>query len=281
VTTATITTTDTGAGLPAALKPNRGGGLVPSAWAIALRTVRKFLRTPQLLVFGVLQGVLFLLIFRYVFGGAIGTGGLDYVDFLVPGFITTVVLFAGSGAAAGVAEDVEHGFFDRLRSLPIPRTSVMTGRSLADTALLTLVLAVTTVVGFAVGFQLHAPALAGLAAFGLVVLYGFAFEWMFIIMGEVAGNAQAAQGLSMLVIPLTFISSAYVPVASMPSGLRVVANNQPVTMMVNAVRCLTQGPRAEVLLHQSTGHFVVLSLVWTAGIIAVFAPLAIARFARR
>jgi ABC transporter DrrB family efflux protein len=271
-------TLDTPTGIPPA--PNEGASLAPSSNAIALRTVRKFMRTPQLIVFSVVQGVLFLLIFRYVFGGAIGTGGLDYVDFLVPGFITTMVLFVGAGAASGVAEDVEHGFFDRLRSLPIPRTAVMAGRSLADTGLLTLNLAIATAVGFAVGFRLHADIPSALAAFGLCVLFGFAFEWVFIMMGLVAGNAQAAQGLSMLVIPFTFISSAYVPVATMPDWLRVVANNQPITMMVNAVRCLTQGPHAEALLHQSTAHFVVLSLVWTAGIIAVFAPLAIARFAR-
>jgi ABC-type multidrug transport system permease subunit len=241
--------------------------------AIATRTVRKFVRTPQLIVISTLQGALFLLIFRYVFGGAIGTGALSYVDFLVPGFITTTILFAGMGAAAGVAEDIEHGFFDRLRSLPIPRTAVMTGRALADTGLLAWTLAVTTGIGFAVGFRLHAGLVPSLAAFGLCVLYGFAFEWVFITMGLVAGNAQAAQGLSMLVFPLTFVSSAYVPVSGMPSW-------QPITPMVNAVRCLTEGRHAEALLHHTTGHYVVVSLVWTAAIIAAFAPLAIARFAR-
>jgi ABC transporter DrrB family efflux protein len=257
-----------------------GAGLVTSTMAIATRTVRKFVRTPQLIVISTLQGALFLLIFRYVFGGAIGTGALSYVDFLVPGFITTTILFAGMGAAAGVAEDIEHGFFDRLRSLPIPRTAVMTGRALADTGLLAWTLAVTTGIGFAVGFRLHAGLVPSLAAFGLCVLYGFAFEWVFITMGLVAGNAQAAQGLSMLVFPLTFVSSAYVPVSGMPSWLRPFGNNQPITPMVNAVRCLTEGRHAEALLHHTTGHYVVVSLVWTAAIIAAFAPLAIARFAR-
>lgn len=258
-----------------------GAGLGPSAWAIATRTVRKFVRTPQLIVISTVQGALFLLIFRYVFGGAIGTGGISYVDFLVPGFITTSILFSGMGAAAGVAEDIEQGFFDRLRSLPIPRTAVMAGRSLADTGLLTWALLVTTGIGFAIGFRLHAHLLPSIAAFGLCVLYGFAFEWLFITMGLVAGNAQAAQGMSMLVFPLTFVSSAYVPVASMPSWLRPFAENQPITAMVNAVRCLTEGGRAQAMLHHSTAHYVWLSLGWTVGLIAVFAPLAIARFARR
>src|SRR5437764_12013312 len=109
-----------------------GAGLAPSAGAVALRTIRKFVRTPQLIVLSTLQGALFLLIFRYVFGGAIGVGGLSYVDFLVPGFVTTSILFAGLGAAASLAEDVEHGFFDRLRLLPLPRLAVMAGRSLRD-----------------------------------------------------------------------------------------------------------------------------------------------------
>ncbi|MGO9343951.1 MAG: ABC transporter permease [Acidimicrobiales bacterium] len=258
-----------------------GAGLRTSAAAVAGRTVRKFVRTPQLIVLSTIQGALFLVIFRYVFGGAVSSIGLPYVNFLVPGFITTLVLFTGIGTATGVAEDIEHGFFDRLRSLPISRTSVMFGRSLADTGLSVWSLAVTTALGFAIGFRLDASLLSGLCAFGLCVLFGFAFEWVFVTMGLFAGNAQAAQSMGLLVFPFTFVSSAYVPVASMPGWMRAVANNQPITSMVNAVRCLADGPRAEALLHHSTGHFVILSLVWTAGIIAVFAPVSIARFARR
>ncbi|HEV2892738.1 MAG TPA: ABC transporter permease [Actinomycetota bacterium] len=132
------------------------------------------------MVVGTIQSALFLLIFRYVFGGAIGAGGLDYVDFLVPGFITTGLLFAGMGAAAGVAEDLEQGFVDRLRSLTIPRSAVLAGRALADTALLVWSLAITSAVGFAVGFRLHGGLADALAAFGLLLVFGFAFEWMFI-----------------------------------------------------------------------------------------------------
>ena len=180
-----------------------------------------------------------------------------------------------------MAEDVERGFFDRLRSLPIPRTAVMAGRALADTALNGWSLALTTAIGFAVGFRLHGSLLAGLAAFCLCVLYGFAVEWVFILMGLVAGNAQAAQGMSLVVFPFSFVSSAYIPVATMPSWLRGFAGNQPITVMVNAVRALCEGPSEQAVLHHSAAHFVVLSLVWTAGIILVFAPLAVARFGRR
>jgi ABC-2 type transport system permease protein len=259
---------------------SRGAGLTPSAVAVAGRTVRKFMRTPQQIVVGALQGAVFLAIYRYVFGGAIAIPGLRYVDFMVPGFVATLVLFVGTGAAAGIADDVEHGFFDRLRSLPIPRTSVMTGRALADTALVAWSLAITVAMAFALGFRLHASTASAIAAFGLCVLFGFAFEWLFITLGLMAGNAQAAQGLSMLVFPLTFVSSAYVPVNTLPGWLQPVAANQPITAMVDAVRCLTEGSAAQAALHHSTAHYVGLSLVWTVGIIAVFAPIAIARFAR-
>jgi ABC-2 type transport system permease protein len=258
-----------------------GAGFWPSAIAVAQRTVRKFVRTPQLLVLATVQSALFLVIFRYIFGGAIDAGGLPYVDFLVPGFVTAAVLYAGMGAAAGVAEDLQQGLFDRLRSLPIPRASVLAGRCLADTALVTWSLVVGTALGFAVGYRMHGSVAAGLAAFGLCVLFTFAFEWLFITIGLVAGNAQAAQGISILVTPLTFVSSAFVPVSSMPGWLQAFAEHQPVTPMVNAVRGLAGGPQVEALLDHSTAYYVGLSLVWTAAIVVVFGLLAAVRFSRR
>ena len=257
--------------------PLPGASLLPASAAVAVRTVRKFVRTPVIVV-GTVQGAMFLLIFRYVFGGAISAGGLHYVDFLVPGFITTGVLFSGTAAAAGVAEDMEGGFLDRLRSLPIPRASVLAGRAVADTALGAWGTAVTAGIGFLVGFRLHGSAVAGLEAFGLCVLFGFVFSWLFIVIGMVAGNAQAAQGMAMIVFPLSFVSSAYVPVATMPDWMRAFAEHQPLTVMVDAVRSLALGPRAHEVLAHSTGHYVVLSLVWSAGLVAVFALLAVARF---
>ena len=258
----------------------RTAGMVASTLGIAKRSVLKYLRTPQLVVLGTIQGALFLLIFRYVFGGAIGAGGLNYVDFLVPGFITTGILFSGMGAAAGVAEDLEQGFVDRLRSLPIPRSAVLVGRALADTAVTVWGLVVTTAIGFAVGFRIHGSVADAMVAFGLLVLLGFAFEWLFITLGLFAGNAQAAQGMALLVFPLTFVSSAYVPVETMPGWLQAVAEHQPITVMVDAVRALTQGPAAEALLGHSAGFYVVRSLLWAAGVVAVFAPLAVARYRR-
>jgi ABC transporter DrrB family efflux protein len=259
----------------------RSAGLATSTLGIARRGLRKFLRTPQLVVVGTIQSALFLLIFRYVFGGAITAGGLDYVDFLVPGFITTGLLFAGMGAAAGVAEDLEQGFVDRLRSLPIPRGSVLAGRALADTALLVWSLAITTAVGFAVGFRLHGSLADALVAFGLLLVFGFAFEWMFITLGLVAGTPQAAQGLALMVFPLTFVSSAYVPVESMPGWMQPIAEHQPITPMVGSVRALALGDQAEAALGHSAGWFAVRALAWCLVIVAIFLPLATRKFARR
>ena len=266
--------------VPAPMPARRSAGLAASTIGIARRGLLKFLRTPQLVVVGTIQSALFLLIFRYVFGGAIGAGGLDYVDFLVPGFITTGLLFAGMGAAAGVAEDLDQGFVDRLRSLPIPRSAVLAGRALADTALLVWSLAITSAVGFAVGFRLHGGLADALAAFGLLLVFGFAFEWMFITLGLFAGTPQAAQGLALMVFPLTFVSSAYVPVESMPGWMQAFAEHQPVTVMVDAVRVLTQGPAAEALLGHGAGFYVTRALAWSAAILAVFVPLAVARYRR-
>ncbi|HVT42483.1 MAG TPA: ABC transporter permease [Acidimicrobiales bacterium] len=254
---------------------NRGASYLVASGQVAARTLKQFVRTPALIIAGTAQGILFLLIFRYVFGGAVAhTGTLSYVDFLVPGFVVTGVLFQGMGASSGVAADLEGGLFDRLRSLPIRLISIISGRVTADSALVTWGVIVMTVVGFAVGFRLGGTTLQGLAAFGLTVLYGFAFVWLFIWMGLMAGSPQAAQGLSFLVFPLSFVSSAYVPVATMPGWMQGFATNQPLTQMVNTVRLLTGGPAAQQLLGHSLSYYLVPSLLWTAGLIVVFAPLA-------
>jgi ABC transporter DrrB family efflux protein len=255
-------------------------GLASSTLTITRRAALRYLRTPQLMVMAIVQMALFFLIYRYMFGGAIHAGSLPYVDFLVPGFVATGVLFSGIGAAVATADDLEQGFVDRLRSLPIPRSSVLAARAIADTAILALSSAVTVAIAFAVGFRLSGSLGQGLAAFGLVVLFGFAFEWVFVTMGLLAGNAQAAQGMGMIVFPLAFISSAYVPVASMPGWLQVFAEYQPLTYMVDAVRGLTLGARAPVVLGHPSSYYVARALVWTAAILIVAVPVAVARYRR-
>ena len=253
-----------------------GASYLVASGQVAARTLKKFVRTPALIIAGTAQGALFLLIFRYVFGGAVAhTGTLNYVDFLVPGFVVTGVLFQGMSASSGVAEDLQGGLFDRLRSLPIRLLSIVTGRVSADSALVAWGAFVMTLIGFAVGFRLGGSALDGLAAFGLTVLYGFAFVWLFIAMGLVAGSPQAAQSLSFLVFPLSFVSSAYVPVSTMPGWMQGFANNQPLTWMVNTVRALTGGPQATELLGHPVSYYLWPSLLWSLGLVVVFAPLAV------
>ena len=219
------------------------------------------MRTPQLLVVGALTSTMFLLIFRYVFGGAIGTGDVAYVDFLIPGLAAAGAMFSGTGAAVGVAEDVDSGLFDRLRSLPIPRSAVLIGplagrhrarrpgacSSPSASASLT-------------GFRFHGSALDAVLAVALCVVYGAAFTWPFICMGLVSGSAQAAQGMSMLAFPFVFVSSAYVPVESMPGWMQPIAEHQPITPMVGSVRALALGDQAEAALGHSAGWFAVRAL---------------------
>jgi len=249
-----------------------------STSVIAKRTFLKFIRTPQLVVVGTVQGAMFLLIFRYVFGGAISAGGVSYVNFLVPGFITTGIVWQGMASAAGIAEDHDQGFFDRLRSLPIPRAAVLTGRAVADTATQLWGLSIMTVIGFAVGFRLSGTISAGIFAFVLILVFSFAFEWVFITLGLYAGNAQAAQGMSLMLIPFTFVSSAFVPVKSMPGVLRAVAEHQPMTFMIDAVRTLVLGAKAEAQLGHTASYFVVRALLWSAALVVVFGSIAVSRY---
>jgi ABC-2 type transport system permease protein len=258
----------------------RGAGMGAAVKVVATRTLRKYMRSPQLLVMSLVSGAIFIFLFRYIFGGAIDFGAVPYVDFLIPGMVATSVLITGTGIAIGVAEDSDQGFFDRLRSLPAPRVALPAGRVVGDTVIMAWGAAVTAAMGFLVGFELHGTAVEALLALGLCVVFGFAFSWMFVCMGLVAGNAQAAQGISMLAYPLIFVSSAYVEVNTLPDLMQPVAEHQPVTVMCNAVRSLALGDPSLAGLSHTTTYWVVLSLVWSAGILAVFAPLAVALYRR-
>jgi ABC-2 type transport system permease protein len=257
-----------------------GPSLLTSTLVIAKQRVLKVIRTPALFWTYTMQGVLFLVIFRYIFGGAIGAGELGYTDFVIPGILATGLIWQGMGGAVGITEDVAQGLFDRLRSLPIPRSAVLTGRALADTAMQMWSLLVMAIASFLVGFRVHDGLTSALIAAGLIVVFVFAFEWVFITMGLYSGNAQAAQGISMILVPFTFVSSAYVPIESMPSWLQAVAENQPVTFMTDAVRTLTGGVNAEALLGHTASYFVLRSLIWSALIVLIFGAIGIARYRR-
>ena len=261
-------------------RPTRPAGALTTTLGVARRTVLHTVRNPQVFVLGMVQGAMFLLIFRYVFGGAITTNGIPYVDFLVPGFVGTGVLFSGMSSSIGVAEDLSEGLFDRLRSLPVPRIAVVGGRVVADTALAAIGLTVTTLVGFAVGFRTSAPLGGLLLAVALCLFAAFAFTWMFVLLGILAGNPQAAQGVGMLVFPFTFVSSAFVPVESMPEWLEAFARNQPLTQLVNATRAFSLGDDAQRVLGHSAGYFATRTLFWCALFVVVFAPLAARRYQR-
>lgn len=262
------------------LPAGRSASMGAAVMVVARRTVRKYFRSPQLLVMSLGSGAIFIVLFRYIFGGAIDFGPDPYVDFLIPGMVLTSVLITGAGAAIGVAEDSDQGFFDRLRSLPAPRIALPAGRVVAETAIGAWGTAVTAAMGFLVGFELHGSLAQALLAFGVCVVCGFAFSWMFVCIGLVAGNAQAAQGMSLLAYPIIFVSSAYVRVDTLPSWMQPVAEHQPVTVMCNAVRSLALGDPGLAGLGHTTAYWVVLSLVWSAGIVAVFAPLAVALYRR-
>jgi ABC transporter DrrB family efflux protein len=280
MTTVTTPTTEVAAGV--AVDSTTGANFVTAALQSAKRTVLQFFRTPQLLMLGTIQGALFLFMFRYIFGGAINPGGLDYVDFLVPGFLVTGILWLGLPAATGVAEDAATGVHDRMRSLPIPRSSVMIGRSIADTALTMWGLFVATVLAFIVGFRLNADAAEILLALVLLVAAAYSFMWVFITIGLTSKSAQAANGTSTLVIvPLAFVSAAYVPAESLPGWMQPVAENQPFTIWSNAMRSLLLGGADAVGLGHNTAYWVALSLAWCAGILLVFSTIAVSRFARR
>ncbi len=285
-TTSLDDTTPAGAGTTRARAPRTpdsttGAGFSTTAVTTSRRTVLQFFRTPQVLFMGSIQGALFLFMFRYVFGGAINPGGdLDYVNFLVPGFLVTVILWSGMSAAAGVAEESSTGVHDRLRSLPIPRSAVMAGRSMADAALVAWGILVTAVIGVLVGWRPDGGIAKIAIGFGLMLVAGYAFTWIFIFIGLVAGNAQAAQGLSMLVIPFSFISSANVPVSSMPGWMQPFAAHQPISVIINAARGFMIGDVDQLGVGHTLGYWTVVALAWCAGILLVFGFLSVRRFSR-
>lgn len=244
---------------------------------ITWRNVTAMRRVPQVLVFSTIQPVIFVLLFRYVFGGAIRpTGfysGFPYVDYLMPGIFIQTISFGALQTGVGLAEDLGKGLIERFRSFPMARSAVLAGRTLADLVRNVFVFALMVAVGFAVGFRLHTNVFA--FALGLVVLLSFAFamSWVFAAIGLAVRNAEAAQAAAFPILaPLVFASSAFVPLSSQPGWLQVFSAHQPVTLTVNAVRALAVGG--------PTIGPTVQSLLWSAAIVAVFAPLAIRHYRR-
>ncbi len=250
---------------PQPLRPLR------DALTVTARNLIGYTRVPQLVVFSTVQPVIFVLLFRYVFGGALKAPGVPYVDYLMPGIFVQTTVFGSLGTAVGLAADLKSGLLERFRSLPMARSAVLAGRTTADLARNVFVVALMVAVGFAVGFRLHTNPLALLAGLGLVLLFGYTMSWVFATVGLAVGDPETAQAAAFPVLaPLVFASSVFVPVGSMPSWLQGFAAHQPVSVTASAVRALVLGG--------PTTSWVLQALAWCGGILLVFAPLAVRKY---
>ena len=246
--------------------------LVTDTMVIAERNLVRLPRSPDLLLAFTVQPVMFVLLFVYVFGGAISTPGYDYVDFLIPGIIVQNIAFGGFVTALGLAEDLKKGLIDRFRSLPMARPAVMAGRVLADVVTNALSVTVLVITGLIIGFSFHASVPEVLLGFVLLLVFGYAFSWIFALLGLVVSSPEAANSLGFIaVFPLTFISSAFVPVESMPGALQWFAEVNPFTIVVDAMRALWVDG-------QPAGNSVWGAFAWSIAILAIFAPLAVSRY---
>jgi ABC transporter DrrB family efflux protein len=252
-----------------ALRPAR------DALAIAGRNLIAYKRVPQLLVFSTIQPVIFVLLFRYVFGGAVQSSlpGIPYVDYLIPGIFVQTTVFGSIAAAIGLATDLKSGLLERFRSLPMARSAVLVGRTFADLARNVFVVILMAVVGFAVGFRIHTNFWAFAGSLILVLLFGYSMSWIFATVGLAVGDPETAQAAAFPVLaPLVFASSVFIPVDTMPGWLQPFAEHQPVSVTANAVRALVVGG--------PTTSYVLQSLAWVAAILIVFAPIAVWRYRR-
>ena len=239
---------------------------------LAQRNLRRIPRAPDLLLGFTVQPIMFTLLFVYVFGGAIQTPGFDdYVDFLLPGIVVQSISFGGFVTALGLSEDLRKGLIDRFRSLPMSRGAVLAGRTASDVVLNGVQLTVLICVGLAVGFSFSTSVPEVVAGILLMLLYGYAFSWLFAYLGLIASSPEAAQSFGfILIFPLTFASSAFVPTESMPSWLETFAEVNPFTTAVDALRALWVGSPA--------GNDVWGAVLWALGIMLVFATLSIRRY---
>lgn len=252
--------------------------MMPSAISdtlqIVKRNVRRNFRIPQLLVFSSIQPVIFLLLFNYVFGGAVSGGSSDkYINFLLPGILAQTALFGAIQTGVGLAEDLNKGVIDRLRSLPIARSAVLTGRTLADSVRNLFVIILMGLVGALLGFRTDQAVLGVIGAVVLVLFFAYAFSWISACVGMLVKDAETVQVAGFLwVFPLVFASAVFVPIQTMPSWLQVFARNQPVTQVVTAVRYLTHGGIPD------GSSYIWHTVLWAVGILIVFVPIAVWRY---
>jgi ABC-2 type transport system permease protein/oleandomycin transport system permease protein len=249
------------------------GYAVRDVVTLARRNLLALFRIPTAVVFAMIQPIMFVLLFRYVFGQALGFAvpGGHYVNFLIPGILVQTTIFGAVGTAIGLAEDLQRGLIERFKALPMTRMAVLGGRTLADMARNVLVLIIITGVGFLVGFRPHGGFTPYIAACLVMLLFAYCLSWGFAFVGLAAPNSETAQAMTFpLIFPLTFASTIFIPLAFLPSWLQGFANNQPVSQAADAVRAL--------MLGTPPGDSVWVSLLWSVGLIAVLAPLAVNQF---
>jgi ABC transporter DrrB family efflux protein len=263
------------ASLPGAGEPGlrtRFAWAVSDTLTITRRNLLVWMRVPAYLMFTVIQPVMFVLLFRYVFGGAIKVPG-NYVNFLMPGIIGQTAAFATFGTAIALAQELKKGVIDRLRSMPMARSAVLAGRLVADTGRMLLTILIIVGVGYAVGFRFTNGVGGAVAMVVLATVFGLAICCIAAYTGLAIGDEESVQAFGLIwLFPITFLSSAFVPIATMPGWLQAFANNQPVTYVINTMRALALGGPVEANLWKS--------IAWLAGIFIVFLPLAVRTYRR-
>ncbi|MFJ1752098.1 ABC transporter permease [Kitasatospora sp. NPDC088134] len=267
--------------------PRRGvAATAHDSWVVAKRNLRRMTRIPEIVVFGLMQPVMFVLLFSYVMGGAIAIPGAQpshqvYIEYLMAGIFAQTVTFAVAGASAGIAEDMTKGLVDRFRSLPMARAAVLTGRTLADLVQTAFTVVVLALVALLVGWRIHDGVLKALGAFGLLLLLGYAFSWIGALIGLSVRSPEAATSAGLIwLFPLTFISNAFVPVSSMPSWLQPIAYWNPFSATVQACRSLFGNQIGPVPDSWPMEHAALVSVVWSLLILAVFSWLSVRKYRR-
>ncbi|MDP3999832.1 MAG: ABC transporter permease [bacterium] len=251
---------------------------IVDTWTITRRNLLRYVRLPRLLVFSSIQPVMFLLLFNYVFGGALGAStaaaGGQYINYLLPGILIQIVMFGGVQTGIGLAEDMGKGIIDRFRSLPMSRLAVIAGRTLADVLRNVVVVGILLIVGTLLGFHFQAGFGNALAMVGIAVLFGFTLSWVFACIGLAVRDTETAQLAGFLFIfPLVFASSVFVPVQTMPTWLQPFVKNQPITQVVNAARHFALGTPANGAVWKA--------LLWCFVILAACMPIALWLYKRR
>jgi len=243
------------------------------AYLLAERNLLRIRRNPDVLVGVTFQPIMFVVLFTYVFGGAISTPGFTYIDFFLPGIVVQMIAFTGYQTALGISDDLRKGLIDRFRSLPMARSAVIAGRTASDIVMNTIALVTMVAFGIIVGFSFDSSVGEVIAGFALVLLFGYAMSWVYCYLGLIASTPESASALiTIIIFPLTFVSSVYVPTSSMPAVMEAIANANPITNVVNALRSLW--------IDAPAGNDVWVAVLWCIAITAVFSVLATTRYRR-